>query len=349
MSAAPVVTGLIGYGTAGRVFHAPLIRAEPRLALAAVVSSRSEQIARELPGVSALAEAAALFADPAISLVVIATPNASHMSLATQALEAGKHVVVDKPLAVSAAEADALIALAARRGRLLSVFHNRRWDSGFLTLHTLLAEDRLGEVMRYEARFDRFRPHIKPGWREAPQTPGGGVLYDLDAHLIDQALLLFGLPEAVSADVYAQRAQAQVPDGFDVCLHYARRRVLLGASSLIAGPGPQLAAHGDRASFLRDGLDGQEAALRAGHHPGTPGWGEEPSAHRARLIDGDGRETPLVNVRGSYESYYRGIAAALLDGAAPPVRAEQARDVLRVIEAAMRSAAERRSVALAAT
>lgn len=344
----PVRTGLIGYGTAGRYFHAPLIQAEPRLALVAVASSRREEIARDLPGVAAVAEPEALIDDPAIALVVIASPNASHFPLARHALEAGKHVVVDKPITVQVAEADALIALARRQGRLLSVFQNRRWDSGFLTLRALLEEDRLGEVMRYEARFDRFRPQPKSGWREAPQAPGAGVLYDLGAHLIDQALLLFGRPEAVSADVFVQRAQAQVPDAFELDLYYGRRRVLLGVSSLIAGPGPQLAVHGERASFLRDGLDGQEAALRAGRRPGMPGWGEEPPAHRARLIDGDGRETPLVNARGSYESYYRGIAAALLDGAPPPVRAEQARDALALIELAQRSAAEGRRLRWAA-
>jgi len=342
-----VATGLIGYGTAGAVFHAPLIQAEPRLRLDAVASSRAERIGRELPGVRALPDAGALLADPAIELVVVATPNASHFPLAARALEAGKHVVVDKPLAVDAAQAQALIDLAARHGRLLSVFQNRRWDSGFLTLRRVLAEGRLGEVASYEARFDRFRPQIKPGWRERAEEPAGGVLYDLGAHLVDQALLLFGRPEAVEADVFAQRAQAVVPDGFELRLHYGRRRVRLGASSLMAGPGPQLAVHGERGSFLREGLDGQEAALRAGRRPGMPGWGEEPAAHAARFVDAQGHGAPLSNERGSYESYYRGIAASLRDGAPPPVRAEEARDVLRVIEAALRSSAERRTVALA--
>ena len=340
-----IATGLIGYGMAGSVFHAPLIQAEPRLRLAAVASRRAGEIARDLPGVRAVPAADALLADPAIELVVIATPNASHYPLAAQALASGKHVVVDKPLAVTSREARQLIELAARHGRLLSVFHNRRWDSGFLTLRRVLADGLLGEVMNYEARFDRFRPQIKPGWREHGE-PGGGVLYDLGAHLIDQALQLFGLPEAVDADVLAQRTDAQVPDSFQLRLRYGRCRVALGVSTLVAGPGPQLVAHGERGSFLREGLDGQEAALKAGRRPGMPGWGEEPAAHAARWVDAQGRMEPVANEPGAYENYYRGIAASLRDGAPPPVRAEEAYDVLRVIEAARRSADEGRVVAL---
>jgi scyllo-inositol 2-dehydrogenase (NADP+) len=343
---APVGTGLIGYGLAGSVFHAPLILAEPRLRLHAVASSRGEQIGRELPGVRAVADSAALIADPAVELVVIASPNASHAPLAEQALRAGKHVVVDKPFAIASADAQRLIDLAAARGRVLSAFQNRRWDHDFLTLRRTIAEGRLGEVYQYEARYDRFRPQPKQGWRERPE-PGAGVLYDLGAHLIDQALELFGLPESVSADVQVQRATAQADDWFHLRLRYGRRRVILGASCLIAGPGPHFSVHGDQGSFVKYGLDGQEAALKAGLRPGMPGWGEEPEELRARYTDAEGRSETLPHERGAYEAYYRGIAAAIRDGAPPPVRAEQARDVIVVIEAALRSAAEGREVALA--
>ncbi|KRF01946.1 oxidoreductase [Frateuria sp. Soil773] len=340
----PIQTGLIGYGLAGSVFHAPLLLAEPCLRLAAIATSRAGQVRSDVPSARAC-EVDALLDDPAIELVVVATPNDSHVPLAARALRAGKHVVVDKPLAVRSAEAQQLIDLASRHGRLLSVFQNRRWDAGFLALRRAIEEDRLGDIASYEARFDRFRPQPKTGWRERDE-PGAGVLYDLGAHLIDQALALFGLPELVDADVAVQRAQARVPDWFQLRLHYGRRRVLLGASTLMARPGPQLAVHGERGSFLQFGLDGQEAALKSGLRPGQPGWGALAAGGTLRLYDADGAEHVLDDARGAYEQYYRGIAASLRDGAPPPVRAEDARDTLRVIEAAMRSSAERRSVAV---
>ncbi len=344
MTDTPLGTGLIGYGMAGSVFHAPLIAAEPRLHLLAVASSRNEQIARELPGVRAVPDPNALIADPAIELVVIASPNASHVPLAEQALRAGKHVVVDKPFAIASADAQRLLELAATQRRVLSVFHNRRWDHDYLTLRRAVDDGLLGEIFQYEARYDRFRPQPKPGWRERPE-PGAGVLYDLGAHLIDQALQLFGLPESVSADVQMQRAGAQADDWFQLRLRYGRRRVLLGASCLAAGPGPHFAVHGERGSFVKYGMDGQEAALKAGRRPGMPDWGDPSDAPAAQYTDADGHRRELPGERGAYERYYRGIAAAILDGAAPPVRAEEARDVIAVIEAAQRSSDERREIA----
>ena len=340
----PVGTGLIGYGLAGSVFHAPLIGAESRLRLLAVASSRSEQIGHELPGVHAVADSDALIEDPAVELVVIASPNASHVPLAERALRAGKHVVVDKPLAITRVEAQRLVELANERDRLLSVFHNRRWDHDYLTLRRTVDEGRLGEIYQYEARYDRFRPQPKPGWREQPE-PGAGVLYDLGAHLIDQALQLFGLPESVSADVQVQRTAAQADDWFQLRLRYGRRRVLLGASCLVAGPGPHFAVHGDRGSFVKYGMDGQEAALKAGQRPGMQGWGESADAPLARYTDATGHSEPLASERGAYERYYRGIAASILDGLPPPVHAEEACNVIAVIEAALRSSTERREIA----
>ncbi|RKR07311.1 scyllo-inositol 2-dehydrogenase (NADP+) [Kushneria sinocarnis] len=339
-----LTTGLIGYGTAGAAFHAPLIGAEPRLELTAVASSRQAQIAHDLPGVT-ITEPTALIEDPAIALVVIATPNTSHAELAEHALRAGKHVVIDKPFTVTAERARALTALAHERGLLLSVFHNRRWDSDFLTLAGLLRGGQLGEVLHYEAHFDRFRPTPKTGWRETTE-PGSGVLYDLGAHLIDQALVLFGLPEAITADVQPQREQARVDDWFHLLLRYGRRRVILGASCMMAGPGPHLAVHGDGGSFVKYGLDVQEAQLKAGGLPGQPGWGEEPQAQWGLYTDAQGRQQHIASEHGRYEAFYAGVAAAALEGAPLPVSAAQAGDVIRVIEAAHRSARERREIAL---
>lgn len=329
--------GLLGYGLAGSVFHAPLIDAEPALELAAVVSSRGDDIAKDWPGVAILPDVEAMLSLPDIDLVVVATPNEWHCPHARLALEAGKHVVIDKPFALDVEEADELIALAGRAGRLLSVFHNRRFDSGFLTLRRALDDGRLGEVFLYEGRYDRFRPAIKQGWRERPAR-GSGLLADLGSHLVDQALALFGLPEGVSADVVIQRREAVVEDYFDVTLHYGRRRAILRASTLARLPGPSHAVHGDRGSLLIHGLDPQEAALKAGGRPGGADWGA-PGAGQHALIDDGGGPHALPLAAGDYPAFYRAVARAITEGAPPPVAASEARDVLAVLEAARTSVA----------
>jgi scyllo-inositol 2-dehydrogenase (NADP+) len=344
-TASLIRVGLIGYGMAGSVFHAPLIQSTARLQLAAIARRSAAPIAG-LQQVRVVAGADALLADPDIDLVVIATPNHEHAPLARSALRAGKHVVIDKPFALALAEADELCALAERERRLLSVFHNRRWDNGFRTAQQVLAQDTLGTIAYAELRFDRFRPRLKGGWREQPQ-PGAGVLFDLAPHLIDQALCLFGLPRAVTADVIAQREQSVVDDYFHLQLDYGRLRVLLHASVLVREPGPRLTLHGSRGSFLQYGADPQEEALKAGLRPGDTLWGHSPEC-RALLVDAGGVQRALDLLPGCYEVYYEGIAAALLDGAPPPVSAAQARDVMLVLDAAVRSNAERRTISLVA-
>ncbi|WP_437577333.1 oxidoreductase [Sorangium sp. So ce887] len=340
-----VYVGLIGYGLAGAVFHAPLIRSIPGLRLAAIATRREGQVMTDHSGVAVHPTPEVLIAEPGIDLVVIASPNETHVPLARAALEAGKHVVVDKPFTITSAEADELIALAARRGRLLSVFQNRRWDADFLTVRHCIEQGLLGEVASYEAHFDRFRPAIKQGWREEA-APGSGILYDLGAHLIDQALVLFGPPRAVTADLLAQRPEARTVDYFHLTLEYGKRRVIVRSSTLVSEPGPRFAVHGDGGSFLKHGIDGQEEALKAGKRPGTPEWGREDPRWFGTLVTASGERRTIESLPGAYEAYYEGIAAAILDGAPPPVRAEEARDVIRIIEAAMRSSAERRTIQL---
>lgn len=323
--------GLLGFGLAGSVFHAPLILSEPRLRLTAIASSRTDDIRRSAPGVVATT-AEAVIADPAIDLVVIATPNTSHAPLAREALLAGKHVVIDKPMATTAAEADALIDLAKQQGRLLTVFHNRRWDNDFLTLRACLDRGDIGRPYHYEAHFDRFRPQIKQGWREQTLA-GSGVLFDLGAHLIDQALTLFGLPDRILADVGIQRPEAQVDDWFHIVLGYGRMRAILHCGTVVCRPGPRFQLHGDGGSFLKHGMDGQEAALRAGRLPTEAGWGADDAENFALLVQADGTERRVETIPGDYPAFYRGVAASILDGAPPPVTAEQARDVLTVLEA----------------
>ncbi len=337
-----IQVGLLGFGLAGSVFHAPLIQACEGLQLAAI-GSRSFD-GKQVPTGVRCDSIDAVLRDPAIELIVIATPNDSHATLARQALSAGKHVVVDKPFVLRAEDAEDLIALARERDRCLSVFHNRRWDADFLTAQQAIADGRLGPISYAELHFDRYRPQLKPRWREQPGE-GAGVLYDLGSHLVDQACCLFGLPRAVSADVLAQRPGAEVDDYFHLLLDYGSTRVVLHASSLMFAHGPRIALHGDAAGFRHFGLDSQEADLKAGLRPGSQAWGRLREG-RAELLGHDGKVTALESLCGRYQDFYTGIVRALRTGAPPPVRAEEALGVIRVLEAAMRSAAERRTVEL---
>jgi len=336
-------TGLIGYGLGGMAFHAPLIDAVPELDLVAIVTSRPGPVHERHPDVQVVPDAAALFADPTIELVAISTPNDTHFPLARAALAAGKHVVIDKPFANSVAEAEALIALAEKRGRVLSVFHNRRWDSDFLTLRKLLYQGALGEVTLYEARWDRFRPALRDSWRETA-GPGGGVLVDLGPHLIDQALALFGMPEAITADIVAQRPASLVDDYFELTLHYGRMRAILSSAAIVPSPRPRFAVHGTQASFVKHGLDPQENQLRGGGRADDPGHGVEDPAICGMLAGGDGSRRPIASERGDYRLFYSGVAQAIATQAPPPVPPAEALAGLRIIELARQSAAEGRSL-----
>ena len=340
-----ILVGLAGYGVGGAVFHAPLLEVTLGLRLAAVATSRREGVEQALPGARVTATYRELIADPTLGLIVVSTPTASHFEIAKAALESGKNVVVDKPFTTTAAEAGELIALARRRGLLLSVYQNRRWDGDFLTVERLVKEGQLGHVYHYESHFDRFRPRIKGGWRDE-EGAGSGILYDLGAHLIDQALRLFGLPRAVWAEAMAQRPEARSVDYFHVVLDYGRLRAILHGASVVREPGPRFAVHGDGGSFLKSGMDPQEDALRAGARPGAAGWGEDSPENYGLLVRAEGERQRVRTAAGSYTSYYDGIARALLEGSPVPVDPADSRDGLRVIEAASKSAAEGRRVTL---
>lgn len=323
--------GLIGYGLAGAIFHEPLIRACDGLDLCAVVTSRDHPLrANSLEEL--LQES---------DLVVIATPNATHFPLAKRALESGKHVVVDKPFTVTTSEADELISLAARQERMLTVFHNRRWDGDFLTVRRLVPE--LGDIMLYDASWDRFRPAIKRGWREEAE-PGSGLLSDLGPHLVDQALQLFGMPDSISADLLAQRNGAMVDDYFDLTLHYGRARVRLSSSTLVAEPRPRFAVHGTAGSFVKHGLDPQESQLKSGLDPRDPAFGIDPS--NGRRIFPDGRSEQVQSEQGRYLAFYEGVAEAIRDGSPAPVDAGDARRGLMLIDLARRAAAQGKRLAV---
>jgi len=323
--------GLVGFGFAGKVFHAPVIRAVPGLRLAAIVQRSG--------GSDFVHSVEELLTRP-VELVVIATPNASHYPIAKQCLLAGRHVVVDKPFTTTVAEAEELVRLAAEQRRVLSVYHNRRYVGDFVTLRQLLSEGELGRVVQFESHFDRFRPERKPSaWREQP-LPGSGLWFDLGPHLLDQVLVLFGIPQAISADLRSEREGAVVDDAFDVTLHYPHMRAVLRASMLAASPGPTFAVHGTRASFIKYGLDPQEAALKEGRTPEEPNWDAEPPEMYGRLTTPEGTRT-IPTVPSSFTHYYENVRDAILGTAPLAVTPEQALNVMRGLELAVASSQQR--------
>ncbi|WP_299527806.1 Gfo/Idh/MocA family oxidoreductase [uncultured Streptomyces sp.] len=354
---APLRVALVGYGLAGSVFHAPLIGATEGLVLDTVVTSNEERRAEaraEFPDVRFAATPEEVWARAdELDLVVIATPNKTHVPVARAALEAGLPVVVDKPIAGTAAEARELARLAEERGLLLSVFQNRRWDNDFRTLNRLIESGELGEVQRYESRFERWRPQLKGGWRESGDPAEiGGLLYDLGSHIVDQALVLFGPAVRVYAESDARRpGSATDDDTFIAVTHASGVRSHLYASATTAQLGPRLRVLGSRAGYVKYGLDPQETALREGLRP-VPGssWGEEPQELWGRIGSGEspltGGGSPVPTLPGDYPAYYAAIAAALTGKGENPVTALQAAATLEVLEAARRSAREGITVTL---
>jgi len=329
----PLQVGLAGYGTSGSIFHAPLIAAEKRPRLAAVMTTRREKVDREIPGVRVVSTLRELVEDRELDLIVAATPTATHHDVARTALLAGKHVVVDKPITTTVEEADELIELALKRGLLLSVYQNRRWDGDFQTVKKLISGGQLGTIFQYEAHYDRFRPRMKGGWREQ-DLPGSGILYDLGSHLIDQAVQLFGPLEVAMADVFRQRDNSTAEDYFHVVLKKDRLRAIVHGSMFVLDPGPHFSVYGDAGSFLKYGMDPQEDQLRAGLRPGDPGWGLDAADRAGTLTLADGSRQTIATERGAWESFYRGIADALTGAGKNPVDPMDARNVIALIEAA---------------
>ncbi|HLM09567.1 MAG TPA: Gfo/Idh/MocA family oxidoreductase [Thermoleophilaceae bacterium] len=343
----PLRVGLIGYGLAGSAFHAPLVEAVPGLALASVVTSNPERGADARsahPDAEVITSADELFnAAHAHDLVVVAAPNRHHVPLALRAVEAGLHVVVDKPLAGSAGEGRRLADAVAARGVVASVFHNRRWDGDFLTLRRLVSEGALGELLRLESRFERWRPEVDTGkWREGggPED-AGGVLFDLGPHVIDQALELMGPARSVYAEVRALRPGARVDDDFFVALeHDSGASSQLWGTMMAAHQGPRLRALGTEAAYVKHGLDVQEEALRSGASPRDPGFGDEPPSDWG-LLGAEGTAEPVATETGRYVEFYERMERAIRAAAEPPVPLSAGIETLRVIEAARRSSAER--------
>jgi predicted dehydrogenase len=339
--------GLVGFGMAGRVFHAPLIASVEGLELAAVVERHTDLAAERYPGITTYRSLEAMLEDASLGLLVVATPSGSHFQVARQILEAGKNVVVDKPLAVASVEIAQLIELAAARGLLLAPFHNRRWDSDFQTIHKLLHTSSLGRLVHFESAFDRWSPgSTRRPWKDDP-AQGGGILLDLGTHIADQALVLFGRPEAVSAEIDRERDGKGTNDSFTVRLRYQGFRGTLGANCLSSLARPRFHLRGTKGNYWKWGLDPQENALDKITRITDPSWGQEPTANWGTLsVDvEDGMVTrPVTPVPGDYRLYYAGIRDALLGKALAPVAALEAWRVARLLEWATESAEERREI-----
>lgn len=346
MTSRPLRVGLIGFGFAGQTFHAPVLSAVPGLELAAVASSQPHKVQAAWPAVDVVPDAPALLGRGDIDLVVIAAPNAEHHPLARDALAAGKHVVVDKPFTLDAAQARELAALAQSSGRLLSAYQNRRFDADFRTLRELLASGELGRPVYFESHFDRFRPEVRDRWREQA-VPGAGLWGDLGSHLVDQALQLFGRPDTLQLDTAALRDGALVEDYFHAVLRYesgahAPLRVVLHATTLAAHAAPRYIVHGTCGSYVKRGVDPEEEALRAGGRPGSEGWGVDAMDGKLTVYAADGKPQTraLPTKAGNYADYYAAVRDAILGIGPNPVPPEQAVELMELLDLGRQSAAE---------
>lgn len=347
------ITGLIGFGTGGRIFHAPVIASMPQFKLKKISTRNEEQIAKARPlyeGTQFVEHADAILNDPEITLVIVATPNDSHYGLAEKALLRGKHVVVEKPFTASVAEATRLLELAEKVQRVLTVHHNRRWDSDFITVRKVIESNHLGKLVEYEAHFDRFRNVVKSeSWKEESLT-GSGLLFDLGSHLIDQALVLFGMPDEVFANLQIQRPHSKVTDQFELLLFYSGLKVTLKAGMLVREPLPHFILSGVNGSFVKYGMDVQEEALKTGQRPDSGiAWGEEPAEIYGTLnTDKDGQHIieKIKSEKGDYRKFYENLNNAIQGKESLAVTPQQAKNTILIIELALKSNRAKRVIRL---
>ena len=339
-----IKVGVIGFGFSATVFHLPLIEATDSLELVAISSSQGASVRDAFPNVQVFSSADELIQSADVELAVITAPNDVHFSLAKFCLEQGKHVVLEKPMATTGREAAQLVHMAQDRNLILSVFHNRRWDGDFLTVKTLIENNQLGGIRLFESHFDRLRPVVRERWKELP-VPGGGVWFDLGAHLIDQALTLFGLPRSLTARCLALRDNSKATDYFHVMLHYPDKEVILHSSPYSAGPNNRFHIQGIKGSYVKHGLDPQESQLKDGVSPNNSSFGIENEEHFGVLYHGN-HWSRIETEKGSYISYYEGIAGAIERGEPVPVDSEEAVRVIKILELAEKSSYEGKTLSV---
>lgn len=332
--------GLVGFGISAKVFHAPFITTVPGYELVSVVERTKNDSQQVYPFVKVVRSIEELLSDKEIDLVVITTPNETHLPYTVQSLKANKHVVLEKPFANTSNEAMEMVELAKRTQRVLSVYQNRRYVSDFLTIKEILSKQLLGSVHKFIAHYHRYRPEARPNaWREKPKA-GSGILFDLGPHLLDQALYFFGLPQSITADVRMQRPHAQVDDYFDIELDYGFNKVMLHAGMLVREPGPRYMIHGTLGSYIKYGEDPQEEALRAGQSPGGPGWGHEPEHYHGLLhteVDGSVIKKNYPSKAGNFGDYYRSLQKTIIESHPATEKPEHGYNTIRLIELAIES------------
>ncbi|CAH0529471.1 oxidoreductase [Vibrio hippocampi] len=338
----PIKTAIVGYGFSAKTFHIPFIHHLPEFALTAISSSQAQQVSQDWPAVTCYANAERLFEQSDCELVIITAPNDVHYSLVKAALLNNKHVIVEKPFVTDSRQGEELIELAQQQGLVLSVYHNRRWDGDFLTVKKLIEQGRLGNIKQYESHFDRFRPQVRQRWREQAEV-GGGILFDLAPHLLDQSLQLFGLPEALTAQCKIMREGSNNHDYFHLVLHYPDKQVLLHADLFSAGPNRRFTIKGDQGSYEKLGLDPQESRLIQGVAPIAEDWADEVPANYGTLYTGEQQQT-IATERGGYQAYFRSVAEAIRRQVPASVTAEQALWNIRLIELALESSQRQQTI-----
>ncbi|OIN56947.1 oxidoreductase [Arsenicibacter rosenii] len=339
----PITVGLIGFGLSGRYFHAPFLHTNPNFTLTKVVERHRNDAQLFDPSIVTVRSHEALYSDPDIDLVIVGSPNDTHFSYAKAALEAGKHVLIEKPFTNTSAQARELLDLAQAKGLVAIPYQNRRYDADFLTIRQVLASGKLGEINEYEGHFDRYRPVVLDSWKEH-EPDGGGNLYNLGPHLLDQAIVLFGLPEAVSGDIRMIRQGSTNDDYFEIRLFYPDKRVIVKSNMMAPENHLRYIIHGSAGSFVKSGLDIQEETQRKDILPDTPDWGHEPASQYGTLTTEAGRET-IESVAGNYHTFYNNLAAAIRGEQPAEVRPEQIYAVIRIMELARQSSQEGRVLA----
>lgn len=342
-----ITTAICSFGMSGVVFHAPFIHHHPGFVLQGVWERSKNLAEAKYPGIKTYRSLEELLGDEQVQLVIVNTPNATHFDYTKKALEAGKHVIVEKPFTNTVEEGEQLLTLAKEKNLKLSVFHNRRFDSDFRTVQQVVQQNLLGQMIEMEIHFDRFKQELSPKVHKEIPGPGTGVLYDLGSHLADQALTLFGMPDGVFADIRTVRPQSQIDDYFDVTLFYPKLRVKLKSSLLVREALPGFVLHGTKGSFLKNRTDVQEVSLMRGDTPATPGYGVELASEQGLLHteeDGTVIREHIPTLTGNYLDYFEEMYQAIVNDAPVPVTGEDALNVIKVIEAAYTSNKERRVV-----
>ena len=337
---------LCSYGMSGQIFHGPLLEAHRGFKIIKILE-RTKDLSRDKhPSSETVRRFSSILTDPDVELVIVNTPDHLHYEMTREALQAGKHVVVEKPFTLKSSHADELTNLAGKKGVVLTVFQNRRWDGDFLTVREIIEKGKLGRLVEFESHFDRYRNYLQDSWKDSG-TEGTGTLYNLGSHLIDQALRLFGMPERIFCDSRMLRDGATTDDSFDLFLHYPGVKCLLRSSYLVGEPGPRFILHGTEGSYLKWGIDPQEEAMKLGAVPGSDNWGVEPESAWGRInteFSGSRLEGSYRTIPGNYLAFYDNLYDVIRKRTEPEVTPAQAKDVVRIIEAAYESSSQGRVI-----